>query len=260
MEWLQNQMQDKYFKLVDYHCHLDLFPDVEKIMKESNDSGIDTLAVTTIPRAWPRNRELAAGLTKIRVALGFHPQLTDQYKDDLKYFEKYFNETKYIGEVGLDASKGYYATISTQKNILKRIFQLCNEAGDKIISIHSARASKHVLDLIETELKSGNCKPVLHWFYGTKHEINRAVDLGCYFSVNINMLRNQTGKRVVSQIPLNRILTETDGPFTETFQKPSEPQDVKQCLDEVALILNKSIQEMGLQISCNLKSLEDEID
>lgn len=45
--------------LVDFHCHLDLYPDHQAAVQASEDAGVFTLAVTTTPRAWPRNHELA---------------------------------------------------------------------------------------------------------------------------------------------------------------------------------------------------------
>ena len=43
--------------LVDFHCHLDLYPDHQAAVEEAEDAGVFTLAVTTTPRAWPRNHE-----------------------------------------------------------------------------------------------------------------------------------------------------------------------------------------------------------
>lgn len=55
--------------LVDFHCHLDLYPDHQTVVQESDDAGVFTLAVTTTPRAWPRNHELAQRTRHVRVAL-----------------------------------------------------------------------------------------------------------------------------------------------------------------------------------------------
>src|SRR3546814_6633089 len=45
--------------LVDFHCHLDLYPDHAVAVRDAEAAGVFTLAVTTTPRAWPRNHELA---------------------------------------------------------------------------------------------------------------------------------------------------------------------------------------------------------
>lgn len=59
--------------LVDFHCHLDLYPDHYSAVRDAEKAGIFTLAVTTTPRAWPRNHEIAKRTKYVRAALGLHP-------------------------------------------------------------------------------------------------------------------------------------------------------------------------------------------
>ena len=60
---------------VDFHCHLDLYPDHVGAIAKAEASSIYTVAVTTTPKAWPRNRELTLKTRYVRAALGLHPQL-----------------------------------------------------------------------------------------------------------------------------------------------------------------------------------------
>ena len=69
--------------LVDFHCHLDLYPDHEAAVLEADQAGVFTLAVTTTPRAWPRNHELAQRTRHVRAALGLHPQLVAERANEL---------------------------------------------------------------------------------------------------------------------------------------------------------------------------------
>ncbi len=72
--------------LVDYHCHLDLYPDFEKLIAECEKKEIYTLTVTTTPRAWPKNLALTKNLKFVRPALGLHPQLViNLLKNSLKF-------------------------------------------------------------------------------------------------------------------------------------------------------------------------------
>lgn len=89
--------------LVDFHCHLDLYPNHEQAVKDAELAGVFTLAVTTTPRAWPRNNELAQNTKYVRAALGLHPQLISGHEDEITIWDNYLSETRYIGEVGLDA-------------------------------------------------------------------------------------------------------------------------------------------------------------
>jgi len=66
----------------------------------------------------------------------------------------------------------------------------------------------------------------LHWFTGSKAEAQRALELGCYFSINAAMLESERHASMTAVIPLDRLLTETDGPFTKTDERPSIPADV----------------------------------
>src|SRR5690606_518296 len=175
-------------KFVDFHCHLDLYPDLRRAIAMCDASRTATLAVTTTPKAFTRNRELAAYSAFVRVGLGLHPQLVEQRRGELELFEQLLPATRYVGEVGLDAGPNYYRSFELQKRVFRRILQLCAEAGDKVLSVHSVRASKHVLDLIEECLPQDRGAVVLHWFTGSVAEARRAVALGCFFSVKEKML------------------------------------------------------------------------
>lgn len=242
--------------LVDFHCHLDLFPDFEQIIRECEAKRIYTLAVTTTPRAWPRNRDLAAGTKHVRAALGIHPQLVASHGDEIELWERYLPETRYVGEVGLDASPSYYRSFERQQEVFRRVLAACGRAGDKIISVHSVRAATPVLDMIERYLPSGRSKVVLHWFSGSKSEARRAVELGCWFSVNSPMMRNErTAAMVASIVPLERILTETDGPFTEGRDGPAHPHDVRLAVELCARALGEGTTAFAERIVLNMKTL-----
>lgn len=239
--------------LVDFHCHLDLYPDHAKAVQQAESAGIFTLAVTTTPRAWPRNHELAQKTKHVRAALGLHPQLVAEHEAEIAIWDNYLSETRYVGEVGLDAGPRFYKSMDAQKRIFRHVLQRCAEAGDKILSVHSIRTSKLVLDYVEEFLPSG--KVVLHWFTGTKKEVQRAVKLGCYFSVNSTMLANERHLPMVMEIPMERILTETDGPFTQSFNKPSVPSDVAYAINTLSRLHKKQPTEFASIVRTNLREL-----
>lgn len=243
-------------RFVDYHCHLDLYPDYVNQFLVCTDNKIATLAVTTTPRAWPRNRELAHGSPFVRVGLGFHPQLVSERAAEFQLFKKYFSETRFIGEVGLDASPQHYKSYSEQKEIFEQILTLSASHGDKILSVHSVRASRDVLELIERVLPPGRSRVVLHWFGGTKSEGEWAARLGCYFSVNAEMLTKSARRAVVATLPLNRILTETDGPFTNTLDQPSKPTDIPLVITLLQSVFDRDEEELRMKIVANLSDLE----
>lgn len=167
------------------HIHLDLFDNFEEIIERCERDRIRTLAVTTTPRAWPRNRDLTEGKRYVRPALGLHPELMAERAHEITLLERYLPEARYVGEVGLDGRRNNRASLPDQRRVLEKIFAGCAELGNKILSVHSAGAATEVLDLVEQHLAGSSCRVILHWFSGRLTELERAVALGCYLSVNI---------------------------------------------------------------------------
>lgn len=241
--------------LVDFHCHLDLYPDLESAVNEAEETGIYTLAVTTTPKAWPRNYQVTRLTRHVRAGLGLHPQLVAERHAEIALWESYLPQTRYVGEVGLDAGPRYYRSIDLQKQVFEHILKQCAKAGGKILSVHSIRAATPVLDLIETCLPPKNGHVVLHWFTGSMAEARRAVELGCYFSVNAAMLAKEKGRDLVAALPLERLLTETDGPFTQIDGRPSCPADVESTIGALANLCQFTPDVMAMVIQTNLRAL-----
>lgn len=241
--------------LVDFHCHLDLYPDLQTAIDEAEAARVYTLAVTTTPLAWERNQDLMAGLKFVRPALGLHPQLVHERSRELGLWEKKLAETRYVGEVGLDFSPTHQASSFDQRKVFRRMLECCAEQGGKILSIHSVRAASDVLELLETHLSLESNKVVLHWFTGNVQEAKRAVELGCFFSVNVNMTRTQKGHAVLKTLPFDRLLTETDGPFTSIGGRPARPVDVGEAVCGLAQVLRRKEEEVQSRVWQNLKGL-----
>lgn len=211
---------------VDFHCHLDLYQNMEAEYARCEAARCLTLAVTTTPKAFTRNADMAAKGRYVRAALGIHPQLVAQRASELALFEELVPSTRYIGEVGLDAGRRFYPSFERQKHVFERVMTLCARLGDKVISIHSIRTAKQVLDVIERTEVHRNCAPVLHWFNASVSEIRRAIELGCYFSVNEQMMQAPRGRNLLETVPIERVLTETDAPFQSDETGSKSPGDV----------------------------------
>jgi TatD DNase family protein len=242
---------DVRFSRVDFHCHLDLFPDYEDAVARAEAAGVYTLTVTTTPKAWPRNFEMTRGTRYVRAALGLHPQLVANRASELSLWERYLPETRYIGEVGLDASPCFYKSLDIQKSVFRIILKRCAEIGGKILTVHSLRSVTTVLDMIEQYLPPDRGAVVLHWFTGSRIDAQRAVALGCYFSIDAEMTRSDRGKKLISDLPADRLLTETDGPFTRFSGHPAEPDVINDALKIMAHIRNTSFNEIACIVSDN---------
>lgn len=240
---------------VDFHCHLDLYPDFPGAVLEAERAGVYTLTVTTTPKAWKRNLELTRHTRCVRAAIGLHPQLVHQRSDEIALWEEFLPQTRYVGEVGIDASPRYYRSVELQTRIFEHVLRACARAGDKVLTVHSVRSAKLVLDLIEAHLPRKRGKVVMHWFSGSKSEARRAVELGCYFSVNSQMLLGERGRDLFVSLPKDRVLTETDGPFTQIENRPASPSDVKHVVDSIATLTGATSQQSAAHIRENLKRL-----
>jgi TatD DNase family protein len=240
---------------VDLHCHLDLYEDFLAAVLEAERSQVFTLTVTTTPKAWPRNRELTESTRYVRAALGLHPQLVHERADEITLWDEYLSETRYVGEVGIDAGPRYYRSLDLQKEVFEHVLQRCESAGNKILTVHSVRSAKTVLDLIERNFSLARGRVILHWFSGSKSELQRASEMGCYFSVNAEMLRNERGQQLLSSIPDGRLLTETDGPFTRVNERIAQPSDVRHTVELIADLRRADAENTKLSIARNLKEL-----
>ena len=240
---------------VDFHCHLDLYPDHERLVEECDAWGVATLAVTTTPKAWRRNCELASRSKHVRVSLGLHPQLVSEREAELVLFERLLHETRYVGEIGLDASPRFYGSFPAQERVFSRILQGCAEAGGKVLTVHSVRCASKVLGYVEKHFPSDRGKVVMHWFTGSLAEARRAVELGCYFSINDQMLKSEKHRKLVASLPCDRLLTETDGPFVLAGERSMRPSDIPKTVAMLADTLGLTTEQTSVLILRNLRNL-----
>jgi TatD DNase family protein len=241
--------------LVDFHCHLDLYPDHAAAVAECERAGVFTLAVTTTPKAWPRNQQVVATTRHVRAALGIHPQLVAERAAEMDLWATYLREARYVGEVGLDGGPRFFRSMSLQKQVFEQVLRLCARQGGKVLTVHSARATKAVLDLIEEHLPPPRGRVVLHWFTGTRAEARRAVDLGCFFSVNTPLMRSERHQPMVAELPLGRLLPETDGPFAKINNRVVRPGDVADVMARLARARNMQPSAVAESVRENLRSL-----
>lgn len=209
--------------MIDFHCHLDLYPDPTAAARQADAARIYVLSVTTTPKAWRGTSALAKGCSRIRTALGFHPQLAHERHRELALFEGLLPETRYVGEVGLDGTPEFRDHAAVQRRVFETVLRMSALHGGRILSIHSRRACDEVLDCLRRQPDAGT--PILHWFSGSKAQLMRAADQGCWFSVGPPMTRSATGRALLRHLPRDRVLTETDGPFAQESGRPLKSED-----------------------------------
>jgi len=239
--------------MIDFHCHLDLYPEPERVIRECAARRMYVLSVTTTPRAWSGTSALATGYERIRTAIGLHPQLVGDRKRELPQLLHLLPVTRYVGEVGLDGSPEFMPFWRDQVEVFEKLLESCASVGGRILSVHSRRAENEVLSRIES--CSGAGAIVLHWFSGRTRDLQRAIDIGCWFSVGPAMLRGKAGQKLAALMPRSRVLTESDGPFASHQGRPAMPWDVEEAVRELASIWRLSIASAEDQLLSNLRGL-----
>lgn len=194
--------------LYDTHFHLDLQDDKSKAIENIAKNGIYTIAMTNLPDLYQKET-LLYDQKYIRIALGFHPELVHEYPNKIPVMWKHLAEARYIGEVGLDFTDKSHA--KEQIAFFSELIARCKNDTNKIISIHSREAEKEVIDIIGTDFKF---TPILHWYSGTIRNLKIACERGYYFSVNLSMTRTKKFAQMLECIPNDKLLLETDSPFT----------------------------------------------
>ena len=237
--------------MIDFHCHLDLFPDPHEIARECRKRKLNVLSVTTTPSAWAGTATLGGGA--IMTALGLHPQLAHERKSELSLFDRLLPGCIYVGEIGLDRAPEFKAHWQDQVDVFRHVLEACERAGGRIMSIHSRRASTPVLDLLD--LYPGSGTPIFHWFSGTVRELDRAIALGCWFSVGPAMLRNKRGMELARRMPRARVLTESDGPFARIRGRTVFPWEVDIAVDALARCWGTDTALVEQSLAENLSNL-----
>lgn len=239
--------------MIDFHAHLDLYSDPHAVAKECHARGMYVLSVTTTPSAWEGTTMLAEPGSRIRTALGLHPQLAHQRKNELDLFDKHLPNTPYIGEIGLDGAPDFKRHWEDQLAVFDHILNSCTRAGGRIMTIHSRRASAAVLDRLEAFPNAG--VPILHWFTGSRRELERAVSLGCWFSIGPAMLEAASSRKLIDGMPRDRILTETDGPFAKISGRQAMPWDVQIATAKLGELWSLPCGEVDNVLHKNLRRL-----
>lgn len=183
--------------------------------------------------------------------VGCHPGVVQaQWEFDAERFVSLIASAAFVSEIGLDRRSK--VPLDEQELVLSSILGALQRTP-RIASIHSSGAPGRVLDALERTPIRG---AVLHWWRGDKAQTRRAIELGCWFSINAAGMQYPDD---VALIPPERILTETDHPSGDrTSAVPRQPgavADVERALGEVYKI---DVRAVRGQVWTNLVGLVDE--
>lgn len=237
-------------RLVDTHYHLELASDFHEVARELERHAVYTVAVSNAPSVYVRMRSMLQEQKHLRLAVGLHPELAVSHGHQLAQCLDLMTGTDYVGEIGLDGSPRFSASLLTQQQIFTSIVERARELRGKVLSVHSRRAEAAVLATIGLEFPG---TVILHWYSGSLTHARQAVDAGHYFSVNSAMLKSTAGRRLIQEVPKDRILTETDGPFISVDGRPAVPWDVSETIRSLAFLWDTSVWSAEQLIWANFR-------
>lgn len=235
-------------ELADAHCHIDLFSDMG-IVKDSIAHGVLTIVSAGVDtKSNMKVLELSDNLNVFAV-IGIDPEHALAIDDkELEFNLGLIRENSQrivgIGEIGLD----YKIAVDQKEKKKQRIAfekQLdLAKALDLPVSIHARDA---LSDVMETLKEKKMRKAHLHFFEGDVEEARAAMDLGCYIS--IPPLKSGKRKRIAKEMPLDRLMAETDSPVVG-----KSPMDVELVAKMVADARSITYAQASKMLSDNTKN------
>lgn len=255
-------------RLIDAHCHLDLMAYPNAVADETAAIGLGVFDCGVDPRDFAAAKKRASRYPNIIAGVGLHPWWLADGRcgpAEVNLLCKVAAQERYIGEVGLDFSARFAGSEPLQMQALNRLCDAlvqCPLAG-RVISIHAVRSAGTVLDVLESHglLIPNPDSPaiIFHWFSGTSDELVRARNVGCYFSVNDRMLATKRGREYARQIPLDRLLLETDAPAEANTETSAQSliKSLTRTSMRIASLKNCSAKHIESAVLANAHSVFD---
>ena len=234
--------------LIDTHFHLDYYPNYKELYDNINYAEQYTLCMTNSPGIYNSCCRILGESKYIKFAMGLHPKCKDLTIRDFNQFVSMSYRTDYFGEIGLDFSNSKkYLDKEQQLLYFDEIVKIASERN-RLMSIHLKRSENYAIDIIE---KYRPQKAIIHWFNGSKNQLESLINLNCYFSINTSMLEKSTD--LLELIPIDRLLVESDGPFTKVDGKRYYPELLRASYNRISSALN--ISDFESIVFQNFKSL-----
>jgi len=228
------------YRLIDTHAHLDEIENLDQAIQEAKSANI--MAIIGVGSDYESNEKILASARVytgfVYPALGLHPwNLKGSDIDrNLEFIEAHRDQAVAIGEIGLDYDKRVRAVAEKdwQKYALREVLKMAKRYKKPAI-IHSRYAWRDALDLVDAAQLE---KVVFHWYTGTSSVLRDIVSHGYFVSATPAVEYHEEHRRAVKEIPLERLLLETDSPVVyrrgSEFEYISKPADILRTLRGVA--------------------------
>lgn len=254
--------------IIDTHCHLDnvLFnTDFDGVLQRAVDNAVSNIIIPAITRAsWEKISSLSKQNKNLHAAYGLHPMFMPQHQtQDLDYLEQWLQSEKAIavGECGLDffifdKQGNHQQAKKAQQQLFSAQLALAQQYQLPVI-IHSRKS----LDLVLKEIRQyPDLCGVVHSFSGSQQQAHQLIDQGFYlgFGGSITYIRAKKHRYLVSSLPLDALLLETDAPDQPDamhYGLRNEPAFLINIAQTVAELRGISLQEVAQATSNNAHQL-----
>ena len=258
--------------LVDSHAHLEMeqfSADRELVLERARDAGVATIVAIgsgTGPGSLDCGIQLAEQHEFVYATIGIHPHeaklATDADFDELARLAK---QPKVIawGEIGLDYFYDH-SPREVQQKVFAQQIELARTANLPLVihcrpSNHGDDAWAECLDLIDKQWAASGLGGILHCFTGTWEHAKRGLDMNFMisFAGNVTFPTAQQIRDVAKQVPLDRMLIETDSPFLAPMPyrgRRNEPAFVIETARQLGQLRGLSTEEMGRLTARNFYS------
>jgi hydrolase, TatD family len=239
--------------LVDSHCHLD-FPDLadklDEVLAAMAANGVThALCVGVNLEKLPGVLAVADGHANVFASVGVHPDYEDVEEPDVARLVGLARHPKVVamGETGLD-----YFRIRGQPEWQKQRFRTHIRAAreaNKPLIVHTREAAADTLAIMAEE-RAGEAGGVMHCFTENWDVAKGALELGFYISFSgiITFRSAEALREVARQVPLDRMLVETDSPYLAPVPyrgKTNQPAFVRHVAEEIARLHGTTVEEVG---------------
>ena len=256
--------------MIDTHCHLNFDSydsDRDQVLARATAAGVTRVINPGVDAESSRAAlDLAARYANIFAAVGMHPNDTAKFSDDdLVWIEELARQPKVvaIGEIGLD-----YHWDDSPKEMQFKAFEAQLTLASRLelpVIIHNRDASDDVMAILETWTRDlppalRERPGVLHSFSAPSAIADRALAAGFYlgFTGPITFKNADDLRRIATQVPLDRILTETDAPFltpTPHRGKRNEPAYIPLIVERLASLKTLSVEQLAAATVTNAERL-----
>jgi TatD DNase family protein len=262
--------------LTDTHCHLDFNAynsDRDELLERARQKGVSRILNPGIDLPTSRAAvKLADIYPEVYAAVGVHPNeslsFNEEVFDNLADLVSEANERKIlaVGEIGLD----YYrdrAPRSVQRAVFIRSLSLGEKANLPVV-IHNRQAMEDTLEilsdwhtsLVEIGSPLHDNPGVLHSFDGDLRSALKAIDLNFYIGITgpVTFKNARSLQQLVAELPLDRLLVETDGPFLTPHPhrgERNEPAYISLIVDKIAVLKRLTYSEVCASVWMNARNL-----